>query len=149
MLQQIDIVIGKEILKLLPTKLENKSANIKGDNVSGSSGFYGVVISRDYGVDTSAITLQIISNSPMISGINALLSVPFIGNSGDSKVVKIAGYKALVQKSGSDDKLPEYDLQLPLSSSLLTLSAPPGVTQEQLVNMAGSLPIDKIAKMLQ
>ena len=149
MLQQIDIVIGKEVLKLLPAKLEDKAANPASDNVSGSSGFMGVVIHRDYGTDANAMTLQIISNSPMISGINALLSLPLIGNSGDSKVVRVAGYKGLLQKEGSDDAKPEYTLQVPLGSSLLTLDSPPGVSPDLLVKAANSLPIEKIAKMLQ
>jgi hypothetical protein len=146
MLQEIDMMVGKEVLKLLPAKLEDKNANTSHDRVSGASGFVGVVIHRDYGPQEN-VSLEIISNSPMISGINALLSLPLIGNSGDSKVVRIAGYKALVQKEGEADK-PEFNLQLPLHNSLLTMTAP-GSTQEQLIKFATALPIDKIAKMLQ
>ena len=146
MLQEIDMMVGKEVLKLLPPKLEDKNANTAHDRVSGASGFVGVVIHRDYGPQEN-VSLEIISNSPMISGINALLSLPLIGNSGDSKVVRIGGYKALVQKEGEADK-PEFNLQIPLHNSLLTMTAP-GSTQEQLIKFANALPIDKIAKMLQ
>src|SRR6478735_695376 len=94
MLQELDIITGKEALKLLPAKMGDKAANIKNDNVSGSSGFVGVVIHREYGtVDSTNAEIEIISNSPMITSINALLSVPFIGASGDNKVIKINGYK--------------------------------------------------------
>ena len=146
MLQEIDMMVGKEVLKLLPAKLEDKNANTAHDRVSGPSGFVDVVIHRDYGPQEN-VSLEIISNSPMISGINALLSLPLIGNSGDSKVVRIGGYKALVQKEGEADK-PEFNLQIPLHNSLLTMTAP-GSTQEQLIKFANALPIDKIAKMLQ
>jgi len=148
MLQEIDIVVGKEVIKLLPAKLEDKSANANRDKVTGTSGFVGVVIHRDYGPEDKNVNLEIISNSPMLAGINALLSLPLIGNSGDSKVVRIAGYKALVQKNGEADK-PEYSVQVPLNTSLLTLTAPEGMTQDQVIKMANAIPVDKIAKMLQ
>lgn len=148
-LQELDIITGKEVLKMLPTKMGDKSANTKADNVTGSSGFFGVVIHREYGtVDSSNIDLEIISNSPLISSINAILSVPFIGASGDSKIIKINGYKALVQKvTGSNDRT-DYEIQLPLNSTLITFKAP-GYSQDDVVKMANTLPIDDIAKMLQ
>src|SRR5215213_3058841 len=86
MLQEIDIITGKEVLKILPAKMEDKAVNAKEDNVSGSSGFFGVVIHREYGtVDSSNVNLEIVSNSPMIGSLNAMLSLPFMGSSGDQK----------------------------------------------------------------
>ena len=149
MLQEIDIITGKEVLKMLPQKMGDKAVNTKEDNVSGSSGFFGVVIHREYGtVDSTNVEVEIVSNSPMIASINALLSLPFVGNSGDQKVIKINGYKALVQKTtGSYDRT-DYELQLPLNSSLITLKAP-GASQDDVIKMANTLPIADIAKMLQ
>lgn len=148
-LQELDIVTGKEVIKLLPMKMGDKAANTKADNVTGSSGFLGVIIHREYGtVDTSNIDLEIISNSPLIGSINALLSVPFIGSSGDNKIIKINGYKALAQKvTGSNDRT-DYEIQLPLNNTLITFKAP-GYSQDDVIKMANTLPIEDIAKMLQ
>jgi len=149
MLQELDIVTGKEVLKMLPAKMGDKAANMKEDNVSGSSGFVGVVIHREYGtVDSSNAELEIISNSPLIASINAILSVPFMGASGDNKIIKISGYKALVEKvTGPNDRI-DYQIQLPLNTSLITFRAP-GSTQDDVVKMANTLPVADIAKMLQ
>lgn len=149
MLQEIDIITGKELLKILPLKMEDKQATTQKDNVSGSSGFFGVVIHREYGiVDSSNITLEIVGNSPFIGTVNGLLSLPFVAGSGDNKVIKINGYKALVQKvTGANDK-PDYELQLPLNNSLITLKAP-GYSQDQVIKMANTLPVADMAKMLQ
>jgi hypothetical protein len=149
MLQELDVITGKEVIKLLPAKMGDKEANTKADNVTGSSGFFGVIIHREYGtVDSSNVDLEIISNSPLVSSINALLSVPFVAGAGDNKVIKINGYKALVEKvSGSADK-EEYQVQLPLNSTLITLKAP-GYSQDDVIKMANSLPVADIAKMLQ
>jgi hypothetical protein len=149
MLQELDIITGKEVLKLLPAQMANKSGNAKNDNVTGSSGFFGVVIHRDYGtVDTARIDLDVISNSPLISSLNAMLALPFVAGTGDNKVIKVNGYKALVEKvSGSNDRA-DYQVQLPLNSSLITIKAP-GYSQDDVIKMANTLPVADIAKMLQ
>ncbi|MDQ3276712.1 MAG: hypothetical protein M3Q06_00185 [Bacteroidota bacterium] len=155
MLAELDIIIGKEVLKTLPVTILNKPAINKQDNVSGASGFLGVVVHREYGQEYNSasteenknISIEIISNSPLITSINSLLSIPLIGNTGDNKVIKISGYKALVTKNGEGDNV-SYDVQLPIGNSLVTVKAP-GATQEQVAQIAGSLPVQEIAKMLQ
>jgi hypothetical protein len=149
MLQEIDIITGKEVLKILPAKMEDKAANTIADNVTASSGYFGVTIHREYGtIDSTNVNLDILSNSPLITSLNALLSLPFIGASGDNKVVKINGYKALLQKVTATNGRIDYELQLPLNSTLITLKAP-GYSADQLVKIANTLPIDNIAKLLQ
>lgn len=149
MLQEIDIISGKEVLKILPAKMGDKAANMKADNVTGSSGFFGVIIHREYGTtDSTNINLEIISNSPLIASINAILSIPFMGASGDNKIIKINGYKALVEKvTGANDEV-NYEVQLPLNSTLITLKAP-GFSKDDVIKMANTLPVADIAKMLQ
>ncbi|MEO6069070.1 MAG: hypothetical protein ABIN57_08310, partial [Chitinophagaceae bacterium] len=98
MMQELDMLTGKEILKELPATMDGQSIIKTKDNVSGASGFAGVVIHREYGAAPKNITLDLITNSPLLGAINALLSLPFITNTGDQKVIKINGYKALIQK---------------------------------------------------
>ena len=156
MLYELDMITGKEVLKLLPQKMNDQNAVAKLDNVTGASGFLGVVIHREYGQeaaptdgsDSKNVNLEIISNSPLITSINALLSLPLIGNSGDNKVVRIAGYKALISKVDVGNNNFNYDLQLPLNNSLITLKAP-GLSQDQVIKLANTLPVQDIAKMLQ
>ncbi|HZF66039.1 MAG TPA: hypothetical protein VEZ55_16215 [Chitinophagaceae bacterium] len=52
-----------------------------------------------------------------------MVSLPLIGNSGYNKVVRIGGYKALVSQVSEGDGF-NYDLQLSLNNSLITLKAP-------------------------
>lgn len=148
-LQELDILTGKEILKLLPAKMESDAVNSKNDNVTGASGFVGVVVHRDYGtVDSTRTKLEIITNSPLIGTLNGILSLPFIANNADQKVIRIHGYKALLQKNGGETDNPNYTIQLPLNSSLIMLEAP-GKTADQLTKMANSIPIEDIAKLIQ
>jgi hypothetical protein len=158
MMQELDMITGKEVLKLLPTKMVDQNAKVDKDNVSGASGWVGVMIHREYGIDTKkpgadrydslAIQLDVISNSPLIGTLNALLSLPFISNNPDQKIIKINGYKALVTKTSGDDVKKEYELQLPLNNALVTLKAP-GRSQEDIIKMANTIPVAEIAKMIQ
>lgn len=151
MLYELDMIAGKEVLKLLPQKMKDKSVMTKQDNVTSASGFLGVIIHREWGAENSGnknINVDIISNSPLITSVNALLSLPFVGNSGGNKVVKISGYKALVTKNENGTDGVEYDLQLPLNNALITLKAP-GLSQDEIITLANTLPIDEIAKILQ
>ncbi|MGB8191664.1 MAG: hypothetical protein WCF67_07085 [Chitinophagaceae bacterium] len=157
MMQELDMITGKEVLKLLPAKMLDQNAKMDRDNVSGASGWVGVLIHREYGVDTrkpgdsvrsNVIELEVISNSPLIGTLNALLSLPFIGNNPDQKIIKINGYKALVQKVSGDTDKPEFELQLPLNNALVTLRAPTR-SQDDLIKMANTLPVAEIAKMIQ
>lgn len=149
MLNELDIITGKEVLKLLPQKLEDLNAVTAKDDVTGTSGFLGVSIHREYGTGPKMANLDIITNSPLIGTVNAILAIPLIGGaSAENKVIKINGYKALVQKVSGENNRSDYELQMPLNNSMIILKAP-GYTQEQVIKMANTFPITDIVKILQ
>ena len=148
-LQELDMTTGKEILKLLPATLENQAANTATDNVAGASGFIGVIVHRDYGTAPDASKVEIITNSPLIGTLNALMAVPLLTNNADQKVIRIHGYKALLTKNGgTQGEKPNYQIQMPLQSSMIMIDAP-GKTPEQITKIAEGLPVAEIAKLIQ
>ncbi|WP_461491030.1 hypothetical protein [Pontibacter sp. HJ8] len=150
MLRNLDMEIGKEILKLLPAKMEDRTANVKDDNVTGSGGGMGMglYVHRTYGSEAKMTTLDIINNSPLINSLQAMLSIPFIANSGDGtqKVVKVQGYKAVLNKVEGEGTKTGYELQIPLQNTLLTLRAD-DTQEDTILKMVNSLPLEKIAQM--
>jgi hypothetical protein len=151
MLNDLDIAIGKEVLKMLPTKLETYATNDKNDNVTGNTGLAGCLIHRDYGMDPKVITLDLMSNSPLVGSLNAMLALPFMGNSGDGtqKNVKVQGYKGLLQKNvDSETNNASYTLQIPMNNTLLTLTVP-DTNEAEVMKMANAIPVPQIAKMVQ
>lgn len=151
MLNDLDIEIGREVLKILPAKLEALAANTKSDNVTANTGLTGVIIHRDYGVNEKLANLDIMSNSPLIGSLNAILSLPFVGNSGDGtqKTVKVQGYKGVLQKNvDTETNKTDYTLQIPLNSTLLTLTVP-NSNEADVLKMANAIPVPQIAKMVQ
>jgi hypothetical protein len=151
MMTEIDMAIGREVLKLLPAKLESMAANTKADNVTVNTGLTGVIIHRDYGTGEKISNIDIMGNSPLVASLNAILQLPFMGNSSDGtqKVIKIEGYKGMLQKTvDSETNKTDYTLQIPLNATLLTLVVP-NSTEAEVIKMANTIPVSQIAKMVQ
>lgn len=151
MLIDLDMVIGREVLKMLPEKMGAFTSNASNDNVTANTGLTGVLIHRDYGSGAKMYNLDMMSNSPLVASINAILSIPFMGNSGDGtqKVIRIDGYKAMLQKSVDETtKKTDYTLQVPIGSTLLTFTVP-DTNEDEMIKMANTIPLSQITKLVQ
>ncbi len=154
-LREIDVAIGKEILKVLPATLAGLPANTKDDNVTGTTMTIasGLYVHRTYGKpDGKNITLDIISDSPLMGAVNAILSMPFVMNTGDGtqKVIKVQGYKTLLTKRTNENgQTAGYDVQTPFGNTLLTLYCN-GITSEaEATQIANAVPLERIIKLAQ
>jgi len=151
-LHELDVVIGKEILKQIPTKLGTLAYNDKEDNVTGGSGMGGgLFVQRTYGTHPNAAKIDVINNSPLITSINAMLAIPFVGNSADGtqKVVKVQGYKSVLNKNLNEETgKTGYTLQIPMNNTLFTLEMD-DTNENEIQSLANSIPLSKIAQMAQ
>jgi hypothetical protein len=151
MLENLDVIIGKEILKTLPMKMGVLSCNEKQDNVTGGGGT-GLFIHRDYGTYPKSAKLEVINNSPLITSINAILSVPVMGammRDENQKVVKIQGYKSLLNKSiNTETGKTSYELQVPVNNTLVTLKLD-DTNEGEITSLSGTIPLAKIVQLGQ
>ena len=149
--QEIDMIVGKEVLKLLPAKMNDQAAVEKDDQVTANVGFIGATVHRSYG-DTTGSQVEIISNSPLIASLNSFLTMPLVGGmmrNSTTKVVKTQGYKSRLEKLGDNDNgKPNYQLQIPFKSALITITAN-GMDENAVMSFANSIPLDKIAALIQ
>lgn len=149
-MQEIDMIVGKEILKMLPEKMGDSSSNPSDDHVIANVGFLGATVHRSYG--TSGSQVEIISNSPMIATLNSFLNIPILGGmmrNETTKVVKIQGYKSRLEKTGENENgKPNYTLQVPFNNALLSVTTN-GMAENDVIAFANSIPMEKIAKMIQ
>ncbi|QHT68724.1 hypothetical protein GXP67_19780 [Rhodocytophaga rosea] len=153
MLKELDLAIAKDILKLLPVKMDALNANTKADNVSGSSGSgVGLYVQRTYGTNPKTATVEVINNSPLITTLNAFLSMPLIGSMAsdpNQKTVKVQGYKSVLTKTtDTDTNKTNYELQVPMNNTLFTLKMD-DATEADILRLAGTVPLPKIAEMAQ
>jgi len=150
-LNELNKVIGKEILDLLPAEMNGMAKVEESDNVTGSAGFAGLYVNRSYALDTTASSsIDIVSDSPMLASINAMMTMPaFMSSDPNQKRIKIGNYKALLTKDTDDKGIVSYNIQLPFGSSLLTFSTEGIDDEDQVIDMVNSLPIDEIVKLTQ
>jgi hypothetical protein len=152
MLRDLDMAIGKEVLKLLPTKVGSLAVNEKEDNVTGSGGYVGLYVNRHYGTDSKRASIEIINNSPLITSLNAILSMPVIGGmmrDENQKIVRIQGYKSILNKLvNADTGKTNYELQIPMNNTLLTLKIEDS-TESEVTTAANAIQLAKIVQMAQ
>lgn len=151
MLHDLDAAIGKEILKMMPTKMGTMNTNAADDNVTGGAGIAaGLFVHRTYGTGAKTANVEIINNSPMLSGLTAMLSLPMMGNSDpNQKQVKVQGYKSLLRKEvNSETGKTNYELQTPFNNTLLTLRVNDS-NEAEIMGFANTIPLAKIAEFAQ
>ena len=151
-MQEVDLVVGREVLKLLPPKLDAMETVAKDDNVTSNIGYIGATIHRAYGKDNRKADISIISNSPLVAMTNTILNTPMLGgmmNDGKTKTVKVQGYKARLEKqAGSTADKNDYELQIPLGSAMITFKVD-DCTDAQILAFADTIPLQKIAKLIE
>jgi len=153
MLRELDIAIGKEILKELPAKMGALSYNQKEDNVTGgTSGGLGLMVHRGFGAAPKTGSIEVLNNSPLITSLNAMLSTPILGGmmtNEDQKQVKVQGYKSMLTKNvNSETGKTGYELQIPMNNTLVTLKMD-DTTEGEITAAANAIPLAKIAQMAQ
>jgi hypothetical protein len=151
MLRDLDMAIGKEVLKMLPTSVANLPANEKEDNVSGGGAIGGLFVHRSFGADPKRASIDVINNSPMINSLQAILTMPMMGAMGDpnQKQVKVQGYKSLLNKTvNSETGKTAYELQIPMNNTLITVHID-DTSESEIMAAANTLPLSKIATLAQ
>lgn len=145
----INQAIGREILAILPDEMNGMSKVEAGDDVTGvNTGFAGLFINRSYTAEERNASIQIVSDSPLMAGINTILAMPgFMTSDENQKRIKVNGYKALITRNPDSGGTVSYDLQIPFSGSLLTFQCTGIDDEEAVIGMANKIPIDEIVSI--
>lgn len=149
-MQEVDMTVGKEVLKLLPPKLGTMQSLANDDNVASNVGFVGATIHRSYAQGNQKADISIIDNSPLIAMTNTMLNTPLLGmmSDGKNKTVKVQGYKARLEKqAGSTADKNSYELQIPLGTALFTFRVN-DCTDSQILELTDAIPLQQIAKLI-
>ncbi len=155
-LQQLDMKIGEEVLKVLPDNMDSLKGNKDHDNVAAMTGsVIGTAIHRDYGT-VNILEVDVMSNSPLVSMLNGFINNPLLANMGGRKAMKVDGYKGsytyevrdLTDASGKVTKQPVAEMQIPVSTSLVTIKAT-GLSEDVFIKMMNTVPVSKIADLLK
>ncbi|HKL38228.1 MAG TPA: hypothetical protein VJ876_04980 [Bacteroidales bacterium] len=150
-LAEVDQVLGREILAMLPEAMESMPFDAAEDQVVGNAaGITGLHINRSYRKEEQLVAVELIDDSPLLAAVNSLLSLPsFLGTADPNKKrIKIHGYKALLEKNVDDSTgLVAYNLQVPFNRSLFTFRSNGFDDEQQVLKMAETVPLEAIVKM--
>lgn len=112
----IELEIGHEILKSMPTSVNGLNYQPDNDEVASTGiGFAGFGVSRFYENNNKSLKAGILNNAAMIVSYNALLgsSVGYNSNQSGHKVVTVQGNRSVLEFDGSNT----YKLVVPFGQS--------------------------------
>ncbi len=149
-LNEIDMAIGAEILKVLPAAMGELPMVETEDNVA-TAGYVGLFVSRSYhtGDVSQTASINIITDSPLLSGINALLALPAFMGDKDQKRIRVGGYRGILQKNESEEGSVSWDLQIPMGSTLLTFNCNGFDNESTVMDMVNNINVEEIGKLVR
>jgi len=150
-LQGINQAIGREILEMLPAKLGDMAKVDTDDNVTGTTiMFAGLFVNRRYAGEASTASVEIMSDSPLITGINALIALPAIMvTDPNQKRIRVDNYRGMLTRSEDTDGTVSYDAQIPVGSTLFSFRTTGIANEKTVTDYLNQLQIGKIAKIAE
>ena len=136
---------GDKLQDCLPEPLSGWSAEESTSQSAGAAMFGGgVTAERKYTNESKSITISIVTDSPMLQSIIMMFSNPMIMASGGGKLQKIAGQKAIVKYTESNQN---GEITIVAANRFLITIKGNRVTKEDLVNYASAVDYKKIVAL--
>ena len=149
-LTELDILVGQEILKLLPASLAGNSYNEEDDSmVGGAMGFSGVFVKRSYPGETKSVEIELVTDSPYLSVLSTFLTNPLLARAGgaNQKVIKVDNYKGKLTKDENEPN--KYELQIPIDQSLFSIRYEGFSSEGEVTAVANQIGISAVANLLR
>lgn len=150
----LNTLIGKEILELMPEVLGGQNVDTSEDNILAGTGFAGLLVNRTYGdLDNKQIDITLANESSMLAMVNAFLSnsmlTSMMASQTGQKKVKISGYEGMLERGDGEDGSITYTINVPLSDSLFTMESTGFSNESEVLEMAQQLRLEKIVALLK
>ena len=129
----------------LPEPLTGWTAREASSQAMGASMFGGgITAERQYSKDSSSITVQIITDSPLMQGMMMMFSNPMFAASDGGKLERIGRQKAIVK---FDSTSKEGDLKIVVANRFLVSIEGQGITKEDLNGYAKAIDYKKLQSL--
>ncbi len=136
---------GKALESFLPEPLTGWTAEDATSQVTGAAMFGGgVTVEREYRKGSSSITIQIITDSPIMQGVMMMFSNPMFAASEGGKLEKIGRQKAIVK---FDPANKDGDIKIVVANRFLVSIEGDGITREDLKGYAKAIDYKKMASL--
>ena len=136
---------GESLSGLLPEPLDGWEAEEAQSQAAGAAMFGGgVTAERSYSKDNSRVSIQIVTDSPMLQGVMMMFSNPMFATADGGKMVRVGRQKAIVKFTPEDES---GDLQMVVNNRFLVTVEGSGVSNDDLVNYAKAIDTKKMADL--
>lgn len=144
-INQINLLMAEQVVAAMPDEVNGLKA--ESDHNSSTAGMFGggIQISKSYknpSVDGNDVDVNIIANSPMLSAMSMYISNPAMLGP-DYKSVRIGTQRAIL-KSEMNDNSRSTEIQIPLSTTLITIELNGFATEAVELDFVNKLGIDKV-----
>lgn len=149
LMQDLELRVGQEVLKLLPARLDSLEALKEADEIVYNDILNGgTKVERVWGSQLNNFHFELRANSPRMTMINQYFNN--IGVAPGRKMIKVQGMKATfnIDKHNDADIKNECEIAIPSGDMLITLT---GInsSEEVMMKMVNQLPIAAIVKLFQ
>ena len=136
---------GGDLQSFLPSPLSGWEASESSSQAVGAAMMGGgVSAERRYTKGDATVTVQIVTDSPMLQGMLMMFGNPMLAGADGGKLERIAGEKAIV-KYGAEEK--SGDINLAVANRFLVTVKGDGVSLEDLKAYAGKIEYKKLAAL--
>lgn len=136
---------GESLSNLLPEPLEGWEAEEAQSQAAGAAMFGGgVTAERSYSKADGRLSIQIVTDSPMLQGVMMMFSNPMFATADGGKMVRVGRQKAIVKYSPAEEA---GDLKMVVGNRFLVTVEGSGVSQDELLDYAKAIDTRKMADM--
>lgn len=136
---------GETLGSLLPDALDGWKASEAESQSAGAAMFGGgVTAEREYTKGNSRISVQIVTDSPMLQSIMMMFSNPMFATADGGKMVRVGKQKAIVRYQKADRS---GELQMVVDNRFLITVDGDDVTNEELLEYAKAIDTKKLADL--
>lgn len=136
---------GEGLESLLPKPLDGWTAQTANSQAAGAAMFGGgVTAQRQYSKGSSSITVQIITDSPLMQGVMMMFSNPMFAASDGGKLEKIKRQKAIVNYDPANQS---GEIKIVVVNRYLILIEGTGVARDELKGYAQAIDYKKLKSL--
>ncbi len=136
---------GGELESLLPEPLPGWTAENTSSQATGAAMFGGgVSAERIYRKENSQMTVQIVTDSPILQGVMMMLTNPAVAASSGGKLKRINNQKAIVNYAADSSS---GELQIVVAGRFLVSVNGSDITQDELEGYAEAIDFKKMADL--
>ena len=159
-INEINLLLSAQVAEAFPAEINGLKASGEAETSAAGMAFMGggFSLSRSYqhpAKEENSAEITLVGNSPMMASMSMILTNPAMMGP-EYKSVRVGTRRAILKSeqedyygdNGSEKKIRSSELQIPLTSTLITMNLKGFASEAEELAFAGKLDIEKIRTLL-